>query len=347
MGDPQQVARPANILLVKPGAIGDLLQLTPVLRALRAVFPVARLSVLVGSRETATLFAGNPCVHETIVFDWRGEHRSLGGIARLWRRLRHNRYDTVVNYQRSNVKAWLLCTAAFPCHLFVYRKARKRTVHAVVNHLEAVAPLGIDPLRVPHGLEFHPGPEAERFAADLFRTAGLDDMPVVAINPGATHAVNRWGEERFASLADRIVAEGRARVVIIGGAEDNPLAKRITSGSRSNPLSLAGKTGLAELGAVLERCAVLVTGDTGPMHVATAVGTRVVALFGAADPERTGPVGIGHRVLQASDVACVPCRSRKCTHSVYLECMERISVDAVHEAVREVLDAGKGAGPRG
>lgn len=347
MGDPRPVARPANILLVKPGAIGDLLQLTPVLRALRAAFPETRLSVLVGSRDTAALFAGNPCVHETIVFDRRGEHRSFGGIARLWRRLRRNRYDLVVNYQRSNVMGWFLCTASFPCRVLVYRKARNRTVHAVVNHLEAVAPLGIDPLRVPHELEFHPGPEAERFAADLFRAAGLDGVPVVALNPGATHAVNRWGAERFAHLADRLVAEARARIVIVGGAEDTPLAERILSGSRTNPLSLAGKTGLAELGAVLGRCVVLVTGDTGPMHVATAVGVRVVALFGAADPDRTGPVGPGHRVLQARDVSCVPCRSRKCTHPIYLECMERISVDMAYEAVREVLDAGKDLGPRG
>src|SRR5512139_3305865 len=347
MGDPRQVARPANILLVKPGAIGDLLQLTPVLRALHAAFPETRLSVLVGSRATAALFARNPCVHETIVFDRRGEHRSVGAIASLWRRLRRNRYDLVVNYQRSNVKAWLLCTAAFPCRVLVYRKARNRVVHAVVNHLDAVAPLGIDPLRVPHQLEFHPGPEAERFAGEQFRAAGLDGLPVVALNPGATHAVNRWGADRFAFLADRLVAEGRARVVIVGGPDDAPLAERIRSGSRSKPFSLAGKTGLAELGAVLGRCAVLVTGDTGPMHVATAVGTRVVALFGAADPQRTGPVGPGHRVLQARDVSCVPCRSRKCTHAVYLECMERISVDMAYEAVREVLDAGKDPGPRG
>jgi heptosyltransferase II len=73
----------------------------------------------------------------------------------------------------------------------------------------------------------------------------------------------------------------------------------------------------------------------------------VVALFGAADPERTGPVGDGHRVLQAREVACVPCRSRKCTHTVYLECMERISVDMAHEAVLEVLEGGKRPGPRG
>ena len=100
-------------------------------------------------------------------------------------------------------------------------------------------------------------------------------------------------------------------------------------------MSLAGKTNLLQLGAVLERCDALVSGDTGPLHMATAVGTKTIALFGAADPLRTGPVGKGHTVIQAAGVACVPCRSRTCSNQRYLDCMESISV-------REVTDIAAG-----
>ncbi len=95
-----------------------------------------------------------------------------------------------------------------------------------------------------------------------------------------------------------------------------------------------------QLGALLEQCDILVSGDTGPMHIATAVGTRVVALFGAADPERTGPVGSGHRIIQATDVSCIPCSSRTCNNRVYLECMEKIPVSLVFETIRDMLNKG-------
>lgn len=332
--------RPKNVLIIKPGAIGDLLQLTPVIRALKEEYPEAAVSVLVGTRGTAALFAHNPGVRETIVFDRRGEHRSPGGFLRLFREVRRHGFDVILNFQRSNLKAWLLAAAAMPCRVHVYRKARGRVIHAVDNHLEILAPLGIDPRGRSRDLEFVPGPGAERFASGLFRAEGLDGKKVVALNPGASHAVNRWGTERFALLADRIADDGRARPVIVGGPEDEPLGRDILARSHSNPLTLAGKTDLPGLGAVLRRCAVLVSGDTGPMHMATAVGTRVVALFGAADPDRTGPVGPGHTVLKARDVSCVPCRSRTCGHERYLECMERIGVDEVFAAVAAILGDG-------
>jgi ADP-heptose:LPS heptosyltransferase len=105
-------------------------------------------------------------------------------------------------------------------------------------------------------------------------------------------------------------------------------------------LLLTGRTTLLQLGAVLEQCDILVTGDTGPMHAATAVGTRVVALFGAADPDRTGPLGRGHRIIQAPGVACVPCRSRTCRNPVPLECMKKIAPETVYETIVEMLRKG-------
>ena len=324
-----------NILIIKPGAIGDLLQLTPVVRALKKKLPAARISLLVGNVVSTELFRYNEFVHEIIVFDRKGEHSSWEALVKLWRRLRASRYDLVLNFQRSNFKAWLLATAAFPCRLLVYHKAKKRIVHAVVNHLETLAPLGID--AVDTALEFYVDPESDKFAENLFATKGLTGRNVVALNPGASQSVNRWSPAHFARLTDKLMNELAVKVVIIGGGEDIALAGEITSQALSRPVNLAGTTTLLQLGAILKRCHLLVTGDTGPMHMATAVNTRVIALFGAADPARTGPVGEGHRVIQAEEVDCAPCRSRHCSRSTYLECMERITVDEVYHACASML----------
>jgi heptosyltransferase-2 len=309
--------------------------MTPVLRALRRYSPEAEITMIVGSATTASLFANDHRVSDTIVFDRRGEQRSLSTRLRLWRKLRARRYDLVLNFQRSNLNAWFLTSAALPCRVLVYHKAKNRTVHAVVNYLET-----LDPLDIPGtdtALELNLDEASRSYARGLFSSEGIDEAPVVALNPGATHAVNRWPTAHFAELADRISEQHAVRVIIVGGPDDVLLADEIVALSRSKPLSLAGMTSLLQLGAVLEKCSVLVSGDTGPLHMATAVGTKTIALFGAADPARTGPVGSGHTVIQATGVACVPCRSRRCSNHRYLECMEGITVREVADVAAEMI----------
>jgi lipopolysaccharide heptosyltransferase II len=328
-----------NILLIKPGAVGDLLQLTPVLRAVKQKFPAARITLLVSSGATASMFRHNAHVDEVIVYDRRGAHRSLAGFFSLWRQLRGKRFDLVVNYQRSNLKGWLLALAAFPAQILVYRKARGRVLHAVVNHLEAVAPLGIDPLTTDLHLEMTVGVEDDNFAADALRLAGFADKRIIALNPGASNRIKCWPPERFGQLADRLVNELGVGVVLVGGADERDLAEGILNATSLPVLDLLGKTTLLQLGALLKRCSLLVSGDTGPLHMATAVGTPVVALFGAIDPLRTGPVGEGHRVIRHAELPCVPCVGRDCRHKPYLECMELITVDELLAVVREMLSS--------
>jgi len=324
-----------NILIIKPGAIGDILQMTPVVRALRACYADSRITVLVGSAATALLFRNNPHVAGTLVYDKRGEHRSFAAFAALWRTVRAGRYDLVLNFQRSNLKTWLLAAAAFPCRILVYRKSNKLHYHAVENYLDTLAPLGIAPAGL--DLELFPGPEDRSFADAALAAMKSSTGPLIALNPGASHAVNRWSADQFADLANLLTEKLDARILLIGGKEDMDLASGIVSRMKKAPVNMTGKATLLQLGALLSSCSLLLTGDTGPLHVATAVNTRVVALFGAADPERTGPVGRGHRVIQAADVPCVPCRSRTCANRVPLECMQRITPERVLQAVSEML----------
>jgi ADP-heptose:LPS heptosyltransferase len=334
---PRQIERMHNILIMKPGAIGDLIQLIPVIHALRNHYPDSSISLLVGSSATAELFRYNADVRETIVYDKNGDHRSFFSLLTLWRRLQKNRYDIIINFQRSNLKIWFLASAAFPCRVLTYHKTANRSVHAVENYLRTLVPLGIETRDI--NMKLAPGPEDKAFAEKVVSSVPGTGTLLVALNPGASHAVNRWSTASFAALADLLSNRLSARIIIVGGRDDRPLAEDIASRAKTRPFILTGAATLLQAAAVLERCDVLVSGDTGPMHLAAAVGTRVVALFGAADPARTGPVGAGHRVIRAEGIACVPCRKRTCENKQYLECMQKIPVDSVFNAVTEI--AGK------
>jgi ADP-heptose:LPS heptosyltransferase len=307
--------------------------MTPVIRALSRTYPEAKITLMVGAESTATLFRNDPRILRVMIHE-----RSRTAVFTTWKKIRKERFDLVLNFQRSNFRTWLLVTAALPCRVLVYRKERQRHIHAVVNYLETLAPLGIPAIDLQ--LELFLDDASREFAQDLFTANGLDDRPVIALNPGATHAVNRWPTNRFAELADLIAQTLPAKVLVIGGPNDAALAGEIIARSHSKPPTIAGRTSLLQLGAVLERCSLLVSGDTGPLHMATAVGTRVIALFGAADPDRTGPMGTGHRIVRAPAVACVPCRSRTCNNPVYRECMEKITAEMVLSEVSDSLQPG-------
>ena len=327
-----------KILLFKPGAIGDLLQLSPVIRAIHERIPDAKISLMTGSAATAEMFASDPLVEETLVFDRKGKHRPLRAFFELRKALKSRRFDLVVNFQRSNLKGWLLLSASMPCRVLVYHKDRRRVVHAVENLLETVAPLGIDPRAADHSLKMLLVKEDLRQAEELLSREGLLGRPAVALVPGASHPLKSWPVGHFAKLVCRLSSELGVASVLVGGPRDRALADAVLAESAgAGVVDLVGRASLRQSAAVLARCRLAVSGDTGPMHMATAVGARVVALLGPTDPLRTGPVGEGHIVLQAGEVSCVPCRSLTCDHVPQKECMERITADAVFEAVKQVL----------
>jgi 3-deoxy-D-manno-octulosonic-acid transferase/heptosyltransferase-1 len=142
-----------------------------------------------------------------------------------------------------------------------------------------------------------------------------------------------WQPNRFAALARRIREELGCEVVFTGSNSDRPVIRRIMGMMPSAPVSLAGQTSLKELAYLYTRCKLLVTTDTGPMHVAAAMGCPVVALFGPTAPWRTGPYGKGHAVIRA-DVGCSPCFKKKCDH---MTCMKEIGVEQVFKGVQEVM----------
>lgn len=332
-----------NVLVFKPGAIGDLLHITPAVRALKALAENVSVSIMVGTRFSANLFRGNPLVDEVIVFDRKGEHATWGALLGLWRQLRAKRFDLVLNYQRSNLKGWFLATAAMPCRVLVYHKSRRKMVHAVVDHLRPLEALGVDPYSADRKLDFFPSAADEEFAERFIAGKALSGKRLVVFNPGTTHAVKCWPAERYAVLGDRLADGFGCAIAIVGSREERPLADVIRGGMRHAVHDLCGCS-LGELGALLRRAEFLVTGDTGPMHIASAVGARVLALYGPISPERSGPIGEGHRIVMHGELECCPCNRFECRNPTFRLCMEMITVEEVAAAAAEMLRNTEGRG---
>jgi ADP-heptose:LPS heptosyltransferase len=329
---------PQNILIIKPGAIGDLLHITPTIRALKTKFPNSRIDVMVGSRDAECLFENNPHINRVMFFDRKGEHRRWKNFYMLCKNVGSSGYDLVINFQRSTFKVWLLVLSANSRRILVYHKSRKHLIHAVLNHLETVSPLGIAATQQDPALELYPSAEDLRLANAVLRAAGIFGKRLIAFNLGASNRIKCWRPASFALLAERLTAIEDVAVVLIGGRAELDLAAQVMAVSRVQPCNLVNCLTLTQLGALLQQCHLLVSGDTGPLHLCTAVGTPVIALFGAIDPKRTGPVGKGHVVISHPELSCVPCNDKLCRHNPELECMDLITVDEVFNAVVTALD---------
>jgi lipopolysaccharide heptosyltransferase II len=258
-------------------------------------------------------------------------------------RLRDERYDLFIDMQPS-LRSMLLRWLSGARQVLVYRKqkgskAGERRLHAVENFLETLRPLGID-VSV-DSIELQVAPDVVG-KIDRFLTARniVDDRPLIALNcsVGAARPARNWLPERFASLADRLIDELDAQVIFVGGNEDRDLVQRVLADMKNKAVSAAGELSIPESAALLARCRCLVSADTGPLHLATAVQTPVVGLFGSTDPRRTGPIGRGHQVI-SKGLSCVPCEEKHCPLGTRA-CMADITVDEVFNAVGRVLGKG-------
>lgn len=296
---------PDRILVVRLGAIGDVVNALVFAAALRETRPDAYIGWVVHPL-AAPLVEGHPLLARVHV--WR---RGLGAreFARLVRELRGERYGLAVDLQRIQKSALLARLSGAPRVLGFDRARTKEqsflwtnervAPHAGVQHrvdeyLEVARHLGCA-ARVPRRL-LPSDAAAEAWAAALVDELGA--APIL-LNLGASKPENRWAPERFGELARALAAEAGAPLCLTGGPDDRVAAARALAVSGPGVRDLTGHTSLRQLAALARRARLFVGCDTGPMHLTAAVGTPVVALFGPADPARTGPFGAGHVVLRA------------------------------------------------
>jgi heptosyltransferase-2 len=330
-----------RILVRGPNWIGDAVMCEPAIAAVRRLFPQAELTLLV-KPAVAELFTGHPALSQVLVYEDRGRHAGLTGKWRLANALRRGRFDLAILFQNAFEAALLAFLAGIPRRYGyaadgrrlllsdpVPRPGRSAITHQVEYYLGMLRPLGCDErATAPRLALFH---EEEAAMAGRLAESGISGAELlIGLNPGSTYGVaKRWLPERFAETADRLAGQFGAKVLIVGARGEEPLAQALAGRIRATTVVLSGKTSVRELMAAVKRCAVFITNDTGPMHIAAVFGVPVVAVFGPTDWRATAPFGTGHALVR-QPVDCSPCLLRECP--IDHRCMTRVTVDEVYQA---------------
>lgn len=330
-----------RILIIKPSSLGDVIHALPTLAALRDRFPSAHITWLVKHQWVGVLERA-----EGLDRIWPIEP-GLKGWLRVVRPLRAAAFDLVIDLQgllRSGVIARLTgCPTrvgfanaregsrfCYTCNVPV----PTLDMHAVDRYLLIASAVDAPPKGVPEFRMRLTDMDCDRVAQLLKERGVLPDAPWIAMHVSARWDTKRWPPEHFAAVADALHELRLGSVALIGGPDDRAAIQAVMAEMQTTPLNLTGQTSPELLPALLASASVLVSNDSGPMHIAAAMGTPVVALFGPTSPLRTGPYGKAHRVF-TSGVPCSPCFSRTCTNSVPLQCLTTIDPKAVIDAVRE------------
>jgi len=359
--------RPApvsRILVLQPGNIGDLVLTVPFLRECRKIFPGASLS-LVATSWNLTFARALPFVNEVLAFDnpfyvdpghARGRPALLGGVRRILRfvrEVRQKRFDIGFEFRgHPNALLPLYLSGAVRKIGYSYRGWGVFLDHR--RRLDYLRTEEYEPDRLLRLLDFVSGDQRDarlmfvvgererRAAGRLLREVGMGDSGVrVGLVIGAPWTARRWPLEEFVSLADWLISVKRAEVLVVGSGPERGLGDRLAEGVSGRAKNLAGRVPLDLLGAVLAECDLVVANDTGPMHVAAALGKPLIALFGPGEVSRWGPRGPNHVVIR-SPVPCSPCDQRQmdapCDHPERA-CMARIELGRVTEAIESLWDA--------
>ena len=331
---------PRRILIIKPSAIGDVVHGLPILNLLRLRWPEAHIAWLV-TPACAGLLQGHPQLNEVILFDRKRYAASIRSprVARelfaFFGELRSKKFDLVIDLQGLFRSGWLAWITGAPVRvgaanaregawLFYTRRvpAGATERHAIERYLDIAEFLGLG--RSPVRFVF-PTDDVDRAAAKAL----LPSEPFAVLLPATNWPTKQWPIEKFASLIEPLAAMG-LKSVLAGGPDAAAMAV-----SLPGVIDIAGRTSLRELAAVLERASIVIANDTGPMHIAAALGRPLVTMYGPTSPVRTGPYGRDDTVVRL-DIACSPCFSRSCSHH---SCMRGLEIDPILRMVNAKLEA--------
>lgn len=355
-----------NILIINMMQIGDLMLTTPVLQALRRAYPVARLTLLADSR-WRDLVECNPHLDACLFMDKKGTDKSLLAVLRFIRRVRAARYDLVINLHRNERSSAIAALSGakkiigYSKPLFasgftqvmknpsLARRAGKRripgTQHQVHSHMDVLRQgLGIEPYD--GGLEMVLSEENVQLADKLWQEHFAPEDKVVAFNIGASWTTKRWLDSYFAQCADQLLEKGY-KIAFFGGPMDLAIVEKcrgqMEQKDSPNLHVFTGQVSLAVLAGLLRRCSLLLTTDSGPMHIGVAMNVPVVTMFGASPVPGFYPYD-GRSVLIKTPESCHPCGIHECPkgHGDRPACMVNIPVAAVMHYVWALLEEFQG-----
>lgn len=322
--------------------IGDAVMTTPALGAIRSAFSKAEI-VLVANPVVAELFTPHPYCDRVIVFDKKGPHSGIGGLVRFSRGLAREGFDLAILLQNAIEAAIIARLAGIKIRagyrtdgrglLLTHPVVINDNVHRL-HHTEYYLNM-VESLGIPRGdgrLRLQCTDEEKEWAAGI-----LGNGRWAAINPGAAYgSAKRWYPDRFAGVADRLHSDFGYKILLVGGPGETAIGSEIEAAIQSSSLNLIGKTSVRQMAALLSAMELVVTNDSGPMHVAAAFDRPLVALFGPTDHTTTSPSCSRYKIVR-EDTECAPCLKRQCPTDH--RCMAEISVEDV---LRAVSDLGLG-----
>jgi len=335
-----------NILVRAPNWIGDAVMATPALSLLRSGFPEAEITLL-AKPHIAELLRTPLALDRQWVYERPGPHEGGLGLWRLIRSLRLARFDWAVLLQNAFEAALIAVAAGIPKrigyamhgrgwllthtpkgHPHHQREAYLRVVTDMIAAVSMADPL---PQEVP-APSLHLTEQERTWAEQRLAEESISQKDyIVGICPGAAYgSAKQWGKVRFAQVASALISRYHARILIFGSRSEMPLSQQMHDLIQGNAVMLAGETTVRQMMALIACCRLVVSNDSGLMHVASALGIPVVAIFGPTDPQATGPAGLHCRIVH-HPVACAPCTYRICP--IDHRCMEGISTQQVIDAI--------------
>lgn len=321
---------------------------TPAVRTVRENFPEAEISIL-ATPWVADVFAANPYIDKIIIYDKAGRNKRTRGRFLLVKELAQMKFDLAILLQKAFEAAFITTLSRIPLragystdfrrflltHPVRVRKAIKK-IHQVYFYQEMLKDLGLTPgpdelfLQLPETAVNR----ANEFLTDLQTENGKS--PIIGLNPGAAYGpAKRWPATKFSELAMLSIRDLRAKILIFGTKADKEAADEIIKNNPGHISDLTGKTSLAEAMALIKRCDVFVTNDSGLMHVAAALKTPVVAIFGSTNPITTGPFSNNSLVIR-KNIPCSPCLKTHCRSD--FKCMQEIGSKEVFEAIESIFE---------
>lgn len=350
------MADPKKILIVKMSAIGDVIHTLPALNAIREKFPEAHITWLV-EQEAADIVLGHKALDRVIVSrrkTWIKQlfsgkyHHALKQIRHFLQQLRDTHYDMIIDFQNL-FKSGIMVMLARGSQKTGFDKGMEHSEHSHIFYNKKIAPVSMEIHALKRGLmlleslgiyckktAYHL-PITKKDRLDIGALLKENDInrqkPIICINPQATWPTKLWDKKKFALLADRLNERYNAQILFTGGMPDRNEIFAIISLMKTPGTNLAGLTSLKTLAALYEKADCLITTDTGPMHLAAAMGTKIVAIFGPTAPWRTGPYGQNNFIVR-STLLCAPCFKRQCSTKA---CMEKISLADVMQGVNKLM----------
>jgi heptosyltransferase-2 len=343
--DPGHVRK---ILVRSTNWIGDAVMTTPALGAIRAAFPSSEI-VLAANPAVAELMSPHPSCDRVIVYDKKGPHGGMVGLWKFSRLVSKERFDLAILFQNAIEAAIIARLAGIKMRagyntdgrgmllthaVRITKEARK--LHHTQYYTSMLEALGISPADRRVCLQCTN--QEMRWAESV-----LGPGRWAAINPGAAYgSAKRWYPERFGQVADALSSEFGLKSVLVGGPGEAGISQEIEAGMRTKPLNLIGRTSVRQLLAVLSSVELVVTNDSGPMHIASAFDRPIVALFGPTDHSTTSPL-CSRSILVRKETECAPCLKRQCPTDH--RCMTGIFVNDVLDAVMTLMRREEGASP--